>query len=67
VHFSLQLAWLKCKRVTDFEILGPGGTYEPLEPEAVYKGVVNNFMAAGGDRNDTLKGASGNSQSASSC
>jgi 5'-nucleotidase/UDP-sugar diphosphatase len=55
VRFNLELAMPKGQRVTGVEVQSAGGTYAPLAPEAVYKVVVNNFMAAGGDRYDTLK------------
>jgi 2',3'-cyclic-nucleotide 2'-phosphodiesterase (5'-nucleotidase family) len=41
------------------EVKGADGSWASLDPEAVYKVVVNNFMAAGGDRYDTLKDAPG--------
>jgi 5'-nucleotidase/UDP-sugar diphosphatase len=59
VRFTLELAKPKGQRVTGVEVKTSGGAYAPLDPETVYKVVVNNFMAAGGDRYDTLKGLSG--------
>jgi 5'-nucleotidase len=59
VRFTLELARPKGQRVTGVEVRGAGGAYAPLDPSAVYKVVVNNFMAAGGDRYDTLKEAGG--------
>jgi 5'-nucleotidase/UDP-sugar diphosphatase len=55
VRFSLELAKPKGQRVTGVEVKSASGAYAPLDPNAVYKVVVNNFMAAGGDRYDTLK------------
>jgi len=59
VRFALELAKPKGQRVSGVEVRGAGGAYAPLDPNAVYKVVVNNFMAAGGDRYDTLKEAGG--------
>jgi 5'-nucleotidase/UDP-sugar diphosphatase len=59
VRFTLELRKPKGQRVSGVEVKGPDGKYTPLDPEAVYKVVVNNFMAAGGDRYDTLKDAPG--------
>ena len=59
VRFTLELAKPKGQRVTGVEVRGAGGAYAPIDPNAVYKVVVNNFMAAGGDRYDTLKEAGG--------
>jgi 5'-nucleotidase len=59
VRFTLGLAKPRGQRVTGVEVKSADGSYAPLDPEAVYKVVVNNFMAAGGDRYDTLKEASG--------
>ncbi len=59
IRFNLQLAKPKGQRVTAVEVKGADGTWAPLNAEAVYKVVVNNFMAAGGDRYDTLKETAG--------
>ncbi len=59
VRFTLELAKPKGQRVSGVQVKGPDGTWAPLDPEAVYKVVVNNFMAAGGDRYDTLKDVPG--------
>jgi 5'-nucleotidase len=59
VRFNLEVGKPKGQRVTGAEVKSPDGTYASLDPEAVYKVVVNNFMAAGGDRYDTLKDAAG--------
>jgi 5'-nucleotidase len=59
VRFSLELGKPKGQRVTGVQVKAPDGSWAPLAPEAVYKVVVNNFMAAGGDRYDTLKEAPG--------
>jgi 5'-nucleotidase len=59
VRFALEPAKPKGQRVTGAEVRGAGGAYAPLDLNAVYKVVVNNFMAAGGDRYDTLKDVPG--------
>jgi 5'-nucleotidase/UDP-sugar diphosphatase len=59
VRFTLEPGKPKGQRVSGVEVKGPDGKYAPLDPGAVYKVVVNNFMAAGGDRYDTLKEAPG--------
>lgn len=59
IHFTLELAAAKGERISQVEVLNAQGDYEPLEADTVYKVVVNNFMAAGGDRYDTLKEAGG--------
>jgi 5'-nucleotidase len=58
-RFTLRVNAEHGERVTDVEVKSASGGYEPLDPEATYKVVVNSFMAAGGDRNTTLKAASG--------
>jgi 5'-nucleotidase len=45
-------------RVADAKVLD-GAAYRPLDPAATYTVVVNNFMAAGGDLNATLKATPG--------
>jgi 5'-nucleotidase len=59
LRFTLELDRPKGQRVSGVEVKTAGGGYAPLEPNAEYKVVVNNFMAAGGDRYDTLKEAAG--------
>jgi 5'-nucleotidase len=59
VTFTLEAAKSKGQRIQNVRVKSDSGAYEPIDPEAVYKVVVNNFMAAGGDRYDTLKEASG--------
>ena len=59
VRFTLELAKPKGERVTGVEVKTASGSYAPLDPNADYKVVVNNFMAAGGDRYDTLKDIAG--------
>ena len=44
----------KGSRVSQVEVLGADGSWEALDPAADYTMVVNNFMAAGGDKYDTL-------------
>jgi 5'-nucleotidase/UDP-sugar diphosphatase len=59
VRFTLHKKAAKGQRITDVEVKGASGDYQPVQPDEVYKVVVNNFMAAGGDRYDTLKEAAG--------
>jgi 5'-nucleotidase/UDP-sugar diphosphatase len=49
----------KGERIQDVKVKTPAGVYAPIDQDAIYKVVVNNFMAAGGDRYDTLKEAAG--------
>jgi 5'-nucleotidase len=59
VAFTLDLSRPKGERVRNVRVKTAAGGYAPIDPKAAYKVVVNNFMAAGGDRYDTLKDASG--------
>jgi 5'-nucleotidase len=59
VTFTLNVSKLKGQRIQNIRVKTGDGSYAPIDPEAVYKVVVNNFMAAGGDRYDTLKDAPG--------
>ena len=45
-------------RVSNVKVLD-GGASKALDPAASYSVVVNNFMAAGGDLNNTLKAVPG--------
>jgi len=45
----------KGSRVREVEVLSADGSYKPLNLAGSYSLVVNNFMADGGDRNETLK------------
>lgn len=45
----------KGERVKDVQVLKDDGSWAPLDLAASYKVVVNNFMAAGGDKNFTLE------------
>ncbi len=58
ISFTLDVSKPKGERVQNVRVK-TGNGYAPIDPEAVYKVVVNNFMAAGGDRYDTLKDAPG--------
>jgi 5'-nucleotidase/UDP-sugar diphosphatase len=59
ITFTLDLSKPKGERVRNVRVKTGDASYAPIDPQAVYKVVVNNFMAAGGDRYDTLKDASG--------
>jgi len=47
------------KRISNVQVKQADGSFKPLEAENVYKVVVNNFMADGGDKYNTLKAAKG--------
>jgi 5'-nucleotidase/UDP-sugar diphosphatase len=59
LRFTLDAAKPKGQRIRNVRVKTGPGTYAPIDPQSVYKVVVNNFMAAGGDRYDTLKEAAG--------
>lgn len=40
--------------ITRLELAAPDGTWKPVDPEAVYRVVVNGFIAGGGDEYRTL-------------
>jgi len=54
VTLSVTPANARGSRVSGVKVQGSDGSWEDLDPQAVYGLVVNNFMAAGGDRYDTL-------------
>lgn len=60
LRYTFDLSKPVGQRVTVVEIEKPDGTYAPIDPNATYRTVVNNFMAAGGDGYDVLKNAKGN-------
>ncbi len=51
---SVSPAKPKGSRVSDVKVLSADGTWADLDPSATYTVVVNNFMAAGGDKYDTF-------------
>jgi 5'-nucleotidase/UDP-sugar diphosphatase len=59
ITFALEVTRPKGERIQDVKVKTPAGVYAPIDQDAIYKVVVNNFMAAGGDRYDTLKEAAG--------
>ncbi len=59
LRYSFDLSKPVGQRITIVEIETEGG-YAPIDPNATYRTVVNNFMAAGGDGYDSLKNAKGN-------
>jgi 5'-nucleotidase / UDP-sugar diphosphatase len=59
VKFSLKMAAPKSERIRDVLVLEADGNYKAIQPAASYPCVVNNYMAAGGDKNDTLKAIGG--------
>lgn len=58
VAFDVDVAKANGSRVSNARV-GEGAAYQPLEPAATYRVVVNNFMAAGGDLNNALKAVPG--------
>ena len=52
--FQLDAGVSKGSRLSAVKV-GRPGAYAPLEAAKTYKLVVNSFMAAGGDKNTTLK------------
>ncbi len=58
-RFSLDPDQPKGARVSGVMVKDARGTETPLDPNAEYKVVVNNFMASGGDKNTTLAASSG--------
>lgn len=52
--FSLHPSAARGSRVTDLQIMQADGSYVAAEPAATYSMVVNNFIAAGGDKYSTL-------------
>jgi 5'-nucleotidase len=49
----------KGSRVGEVKVMGLDGSFAPLDPNASYSMVVNNFMAVGGDKYDTLAAIAG--------
>jgi 5'-nucleotidase len=59
IHLSVQPAAAKGKRVSALVVKDEKGMYQPVGPEAVYRVVVNAFVAGGGDGFAAIKKASG--------
>jgi 5'-nucleotidase len=59
IRFSVRPVAPRGNRVTDLNIRDHKGFYQPVRPEAVYRMVVNAFVAGGGDGFTTMKKASG--------
>jgi 5'-nucleotidase / UDP-sugar diphosphatase len=58
LKYSFDLAQKPGSRITDVQIKDGTG-FKAIDPAAVYKVVVNNFMASGGDGFEALKNAKG--------
>ncbi len=58
-RFSLDPSRPKGERVSGVMVKDARGGESPLDPNAVYKVAVNNFMANGGDKNLTLSASAG--------
>ena len=59
LKFVVDLKAPKGARLSQVQVRQPDGTYVALDPKGVYSMVVNNFMAAGGDKYDTVKAIDG--------
>ncbi|MEW5816003.1 MAG: 5'-nucleotidase C-terminal domain-containing protein [Spirochaetota bacterium] len=59
IKFSIAVSKSKGGRIQNVVVKDKDGKYSPINVNATYKVVVNNFMADGGDKNDTLKNAAG--------
>lgn len=59
VTMSVTPANPKGSRVGEVKVMGLDGSFAPLDPNASYSMVVNNFMAVGGDKYDTLAAIAG--------
>ena len=59
LRYTIDLAQKAGSRVTKVEILAKDGSYSPIDPNATYRTVVNNFIAAGGDGFTSLQNAKG--------
>jgi OFA family oxalate/formate antiporter-like MFS transporter len=59
IHLSVQPAAARGKRVSALVVKDEKGMYQPVGPEAVYRVVVNAFVAGGGDGFAAIKKASG--------
>lgn len=59
LRYTIDLAQKVGSRVTRVEILAKDGSYSPIDPNATYRTVVNNFIAAGGDGFTSLQNAKG--------
>ncbi|WP_455381293.1 bifunctional metallophosphatase/5'-nucleotidase, partial [Salinispira pacifica] len=58
IKFTINLGKKKGERISDVVVKTKDGSYTPIDAAATYNVVVNNFMAAGGDKYDTLKSIS---------
>jgi 5'-nucleotidase / UDP-sugar diphosphatase len=59
VRLSVAPASPKGSRVRDVKVQRADESWTDLDPDATYTMVVNNFMAAGGDKYDTVKSIAG--------
>jgi len=57
ISFSVRTGAPAGQRICGLSVRDASGTYMPMEPRAVYRTVVNAFMAGGGDHFKTLKAA----------
>jgi 5'-nucleotidase len=59
IKFTVNPSANKGDRISNVKVAAKDGSYGPINPNATYKVVVNNYMAAGGDKYDTLKSIGG--------
>ena len=59
IRFNVQLSAPRGARVTALAVRDSTGTFQPVEPAALYRTVVNTFVAAGGDGFAAIKNAAG--------
>ncbi len=59
IRFLIDLRRRSGERIRDVRVKGADGAYRPIAAAEEYRVVVNSFMAAGGDRSDTLEAAEG--------
>lgn len=59
IKFSVQMGGGKGERVSQLAVKGSDGIYQPINPQALYRTVVNSFVANGGDGFSSIKQAAG--------
>ncbi|HEX2864825.1 MAG TPA: 5'-nucleotidase C-terminal domain-containing protein, partial [Deinococcales bacterium] len=59
IKYTFDLSKPVGSRVTDVQVGNAKDGYKPIDPNATYRVVTNNYMAAGGDGFDVLKNAKG--------
>nr|WP_167320569.1 bifunctional metallophosphatase/5'-nucleotidase [Trichlorobacter lovleyi] len=59
IRFNVQLSAPRGSRVTALTVRDSRGNFQPVEPAALYRTVVNTFVAGGGDGFAAVKNAAG--------